>query len=232
MARLPRLYAPDVVQRIAQRASEGRLLFDSADDYRYFVELLRQAAGVHGLAIHAYALLPRQIHLLATPSHVDAVARTMQAIGRRFVPYMNRQAGRLGPLFDRRYRSTLIDAERYLLTCMRQLETQPVDQGLALTPHEWRWSSYRHHAGLEQETFLVDHPLYWALRNTPFERQAAYRSLVEAPLDAGTAATIERATEKGWALGGEAFLQFLSAQATRRTTPRRRGRPPKTLPSQ
>lgn len=224
MARLPRLYAPDVVQNIVQRASPGRLLFDSADDYRYFVELLRQAAGAHGLAIHAYALLPQQIHLLATPSNPGAAARTMQAIGRRFVPYRNRRSGRLGPLFDRRYRSTLIDAELYLLACMRYLEAQPVALGLTQSPDAWRWSSCRHHVGLEQETFLADHALYWALRNTPFERQAAYRSLVEQPLDSDTASAIETATERGWALGKEGFL---GSAATRRATPLRPGRPKK-----
>ncbi len=228
MARLPRLYAPGIVQRIVQRAAEGRLLFDEADDYRLFVELLGQAAHRHRLAIHAYVLLPRQFQLLATPSNADALPRTMQALGRCYVPHMNRRAGRLGPLFDRRYRSTLIEAERYLLPCMQLIETRPVDEGLAQSPQEWRWSSYRHHIGLEQETFLIDHPLYWALRNTPFERQAAYRSLVEAPLDKDTSSAIELATATSWGLGGESFLRSISEHASRRLIPLPRGRPKKS----
>lgn len=229
MARLPRLYAPGIVQRIVQRAAEGRLLFDSPADYRFLVELLSETAHTHGLAIHAYVLLPRQFQLLATPSNANALPRTMQAIGRRYVPYMNRRVGRLGPLFDRRYRSTLIEAERYLLACMQLIETRPVAEGVAQSPQEWRWSSYRHHIGLEQETFLVDHPLYWALRNTPFERQATYRSLVEAPLDAGVASAIEQATETSWGLGSESFLQSISEQASRRLSPLPRGRPKKSV---
>ena len=227
MARLPRLYAPGIVQRIVQRAGGGRLLFESAEDYRFFVELLKQAANSNRLAIHAYVLLPRQIQLLATPSNVNALPRTMQAIGRRYVPYMNRRTGRLGALFDRRYRSTLIEAEQYLLDCMRQVETQPVVEALAQSPDEWVWSSYRPHVGLEQETFLVDHPLYWALRNTPFERQAAYRALVETPLDADVASAIELATEMGWGLGSELFLQSIAGHTTRRAVPLSRGRPKK-----
>ncbi len=229
MARLPRPYAPGIVQRIVQRAAEGRLLFDGADDYRFLVELLSHAAHSNGLAIHAYVLLPRQFQLLATPSNANALPRTMQAIGRRYVPYMNRRAGRLGPLFDRRYRSTLIEAERYLLACMQLVEIGPLTEGLAQSPQEWRWSSYRHHIGVEQESFLVDHPIYWALRNTPFERQAAYRSLVEAPLDMSIASAIEQATETGWGLGSEDFLQSISEQASRRLVPLSRGRPKKPM---
>lgn len=229
MARLPRLYAPGVVHRVLQRAAEGRrLLFEDAEDYGFFVELLGDTARAHGLAIHAYVLLPAQFQLLATPRDADALPRAMQAIGRRYVPYRNRKAGRLGPLFDRRYRSTLIDADRYLFSCMQQLETQPVVVGLAQTPDQWRWSSHRHHVGREQETFLIDHALYWALRNTPFERQGAYQALFEAPLAADFASTIERATEMGWALGDDDFLQSIAPQSSRRAAPMRRGRPKKT----
>jgi putative transposase len=228
MARLPRLYAPDVVQRIVQRAAGDRTLFEDADDYRFFLDLTRQAASDHGLAVHAYALLPKQIQVLATPASPHTVPRTMQAIGRRYVPYINRRTGRIGPLWERRYRSTLIEAELYLLDCMRHLECQPVVHGYAQTPDEWRWSSYRHHVGLEQDTALVDHPLYWALRNTPFERQAAYRSLAETALDVELSRAIERATDSGWALGSETFLRAMAGQATRRITPLKRGRPRKT----
>ena len=228
MARLPRLYAPGIVQRVVQRAAEGRLLFDGADDYRLFVEILTQSSVTHGLAIHAYVLLPRQIQLLVTPSDANALPRAMQAIGRRYVPYMNRQAGRLGTLFDRRYRSTVLEAERYLMASMQHLEMQPVAEGLAQQPQAWRWSSYRHHVGLEQETFLVDHPLYWALGNTPFERQATYRSMLETPLASVISRDIERATESGWALGGENFLRAISPGATRRMIALPRGRPKKT----
>ncbi len=204
-------------------------MFDGADDYRFLAGLLGQTAHANGLAIHAYVLLPRQFQLLATPSSADALPRTMQAIGRRYVPYANRRSGRLGPLFDRRYRSTLIEAERYLLACMQLIETRPVAEGLAQSPQDWRWSSYRHHVGLEPETFLIDHPLYWALRNTPFERQAAYRSLVDAPLDAATVNAIEQATETSWGLGSEGFLHSISGDASRRLIPLPRGRPKKTL---
>lgn len=202
-------------------------MFDGADDYRLFVEQLKQSSRAHGLAIHAYVLLPRQIQLLVTPSDANALPRAMQAIGRRYVPYMNRKAGRLGPLFDRRYRSTLIEAEHYLMICMEHLEMQPVANGLAQQPEAWRWSSYRHHVGLEQDIFLVDHPLYWALGNTPFERQATYRSMLEKPLADSIARDIERATEAGWALGGETFLRAMSASATRRVIALPRGRPKK-----
>jgi putative transposase len=218
MARLARLHAPGIVQRVVQRSAAGRVLFDDEADYRFAVDLLAGTARANGVALHAYALLPDQLVMLATPSTGASLPSLMQAIGRRLAPYRNRKS---------RYRSTLIDADQYLFDCMRQIETAPVDAGLACSAAEWRWSSHRHHVGLETSPIVTDHALYWGLRNTPFERQAAYAALAEAPLGTGLVATIVEATEKGWALGGDDFLRALESESTRRLRPLARGRPKK-----
>lgn len=231
MARLPRLYAPSVVQHLVQQAAGGRQLFDDADDYRVFTDLLVSSARTHGLALHAYALLPARIELVATPSAPDSTAKTLQAIGRRYAPYLNRRQDRRGAVWDRRYRSTLIDADVYLLPVMRYVETRPAAEALVDTPAAWPWSSYGHHVGREQHPSLHDHPLYWALSDTPFERQALYRTLVEAPLDESLTARIRKATDQGWALGDAEFLDRVESLANRRVRPLPRGRPRRSVPN-
>ncbi len=227
MARLPRLYAPNAAHYLTQRAAPGRALFEAADDYPHFVELMRDAARAHGIAIHAYVLLPRSIEWLATPSGPGALAAALQAIGRRHVPYINRRSGASGGLWDGRYRSTLIDPEDYLLPVMRYIETRPVAERLVATPGEWMWSSHAHHAGIAQQSLVSDHLRYWALSDTPFERQAAYRALLDRPLDPAVAERIRASAERGWALGNEAFVETLEASGNRRARPLPRGRPRK-----
>jgi putative transposase len=227
MARLPRLYAPAIVQHIVQRPSDGRVLFVDADDYRLFIALLAEAVVTHGLALHAYVLLPTQFRLLATPRDPGAIARAMQSIGRRYVVHLNRRTGRSGPLWDRRYRSTLIDADRWLIPSMRFIERLPATAGTVATPGQWPWSSHGHHVGREQQAFLNDHAAYWALSNTPFERQALYGALVEAPVDEALAERIEQAVERGWVLGDAAFVAAVAGVLNRRGAPLARGRRPK-----
>jgi putative transposase len=224
MARLPRLYAPGIVQHVLQRPAEGRALFTDADDYALFTRLLADAVRVHGLALHAYVLLPTQVRLLGTPEASDSVARTMQAIGRRYVGHLNRKTGHTGALWHRRYRSTLIDAEAFLMPSMRMIEQQP-SQALRETAR--RWSSLDHHLGREQLPFIVDHAAYWALSDTPFERQAVYRALVETPVESALVRRIDDAVEHGWVLGDAAFVASLGDRLTRRPAPLRRGRPRK-----
>ena len=224
MARLARLYAPGVVQHVTQHGSDGRAIFSDAADYLAFIAILHEAARAHGLAMHAYVLMPGHVHLLATPLDADSIARVMQAVGRRYVPYFNRKSQRGGALWEGRYRSTLIDATEYLLTCTRYLETKPVAQGLAGSPGDYPWSSFAHHAGIANNPLVTDHALYWALGNTPFERQAAYRALFAKALDASVVTRIDDATEHGWALGNADFVAGLAAAANRRVRPLARGR--------
>jgi putative transposase len=75
--------------------------------------------------------------------------------------------------------------------------------------------------------WLADHPAYWALGNTPFEREAAYQQLAKASGSSDLMAEIEAATRKAWPLGSEEFRRRLGKLTDRRLEPARRGRPRK-----
>jgi len=227
MARLARLYAPSIAQHVVQRPAEGRVLFTDEEDYLFFVRLLAEAVRSEGLALHAYVLLPSQVRLLATPPHAATIGRVVQIVGRRYVPYLNRRTGRTGPLWDRRFRSTLVDPGSHLLDAMRYIERQAVAEGYASSPDLWRWSSHGHHIGREQQALVNDHPRYWSLSDTPFERQAAYRALADTPLEPAAAARIETMVDRGWILGEAAFVAALETELNRRGQPLSRGRPRK-----
>jgi putative transposase len=224
MARLPRLYAPGHPQHLVMRcAAERRFVIDD-DDYALLAELIMGAVRAEGVALHAFLLLPRQWRLVGTPPDERALARVIQSVGRRFAPHANARAGASGALWDRRYRSTVLDADEYLLPLMAHIEALPVRAAEATEATAWRWSSLRHHLGLERLSALTDHAVYWGLGNTPFERQAAYRRLIEAGVAQPVADRIDGATEHGWLLGGDLFAARLGESVNRRVLPLARGR--------
>ena len=231
MARLPRLYAPSIAQHVAQRAADGRIVFVDEDDYAFFTALLGDAVRLEGLALHAYVLLPTQVRLLATPPDARTIGRVMQFIGRRYVPYLNRKTRLSGSLWDRRYRSTLIDADAHLLEAMHYIERRAIDEGLVTTPENWRWSSHAHHVGREQTRFINDHQGYWGLSDTPFERQARYQALAAQPLEIARRAGIESSVDRGWVHGESAFVGAVANSLNRRGRPLQRGRRRKIIPT-
>ncbi|TXH05537.1 MAG: transposase [Nevskiaceae bacterium] len=225
MARLPRLAVAGFPHHVIHRGNNRELVFRDTADHQQWLDLLVEAAQHEKLAVHAYVLMPDHVHLLATPETDSGLSRTMQAIGRRYVPAYNRRHGRRGALWEGRYRATLLQPERYLLPCMAYIDLNPVRAGLVARAADYPWSSHAHYAGLRVEKWLKPHPEYWQLGNTPFAREARYVELVAQGLVAAQTDTLGDAVLKGWALGDRAFLEKLQQQTARRLTRGKAGRP-------
>jgi len=227
MARLARLYVPKQPQHVILRGLDQQPAFVDEQDYELFVDCLKAASRDHHLDVHAYVLMPGAVQLLVTPSDESSLPKAMQAVGRRYVAHFNRRYARRGTLWEGRYRATVIEGERYFLLASRVIELCPVRAQMVSAAEDYRWSSYRHHIGLTVDSLVTDHPLYWSLGNTPFERQRAYKELCEQPLDEREANELQQATLKGWVLGGDSYREWAARAANRRVSPLPRGRPKK-----
>ena len=227
MARLPRLVVPNHLHHVVARGNNDQPVFLDDTDYQQFLNLLRDTAQQHGVAIHAYALLPARVHLMATPSTEAALGKMMQAIGRQYVPWFNARHQRSGSLWEGRFRATVLDADDYFVPCAHLIEYQPLHDAVSMDMEHYRWSSHAHHTGARRQAWLTDHPAYWKLGNTPFEREAVYKQLCSTPPAPKMADAIGEATRKAWALGSEAFRASLAKLTDRRLEPARRGRPRK-----
>jgi len=225
MARLPRLTLPGYPHHVIQRGNNRQPIFASTADYQTLLELLAENARKFNVALHAYVLMENHFHLLATPQTADGLPQLMQAVGRRYVRYFNDKQQRSGTLWEGRYRSTLIQTERYLLACMAYIDLNPVRSGLVVQPGEYPWSSYGHYAGQRNDKFIAPHPLVWALGNTPFSREAAYADLVQAGISPAQQAALTDSVLSGWALGEPDFVADLQKKTERRVTKSSAGRP-------
>ncbi|MES2069129.1 MAG: transposase [Pseudomonadota bacterium] len=225
MARLSRLVISNQQHHIMQWGNDRQAIFRDADDYASFLSWLGEAARQFKVAIHAYALLPDHLHLLATPSDAEGLSRMMQWLGRHYVPYFNRKYQRAGTLWQGRYKATVMEPEAYFLKCCSYIELSPVQAGLAREPADYAWSSYLHHIGARHDAVITDHSLYWGMGNTPFQREAAYKDLLEQGVSSKDREALLHATEKGWLLGSAAFKLDMEKLTTRRVVPGKRGRP-------
>lgn len=231
MARQPRLILPKQAHHILQRGNDRQRIFREPADYERFLGWLAEAARFYRVAIHAYALLPTQLHLLATPETAEGLAAMMQKLGRLYVPWYNGKYDRAGGLFEGRFRTAVVESDRHLLMCSRYIELAPVREGEAGEPQAYAWSSYRHHAGVLADPVVTDHALFWGLGNTPFQREAAYIDLVAQGIGMEELAQVAGAVRTGQPLGSHAFKLDLEERSGRRILPAKRGRPFKTPPA-
>jgi putative transposase len=229
MARLARLAVAGHVHQLIQRGNNGQPVFIDRADREAYLRLLREAAVANDVALHAYALTDNEVSLLATPREARDLSRMMQAIGRRYGAGFNRRHGRTGTLWDGRFRATVIEPESHLQACICFIELAPLRAGLAGAAEDHPWSSARHHLGLVSDPLVTDHSLYWAIGNTPFEREAAHRQLLERALTPEKIDEIRDSTAKGWAIGSDPFKAALEESAGRRVRHGPRGRPRRDL---
>ena len=225
MARLPRLTLPGYAHHVIQRGNNRQSIFASTQDFQFMLELLEANARKFQVAIHAYVLMDNHFHLLATPQTAEGLPQMMQAVGRSYVRYFNDTHRRTGTLWEGRYKSTVIQTERYLLACMVYIDLNPVRAGMVAQARDYPWSSHAHYLGLRTDKLLTPHPLLWALGNTPFAREAAYAEMVATGVQAGQQQALTDSALRGWALGEPAFVKNLQTLTARRVTPKPRGRP-------
>ncbi|MEY4883154.1 MAG: hypothetical protein RIS34_1008 [Pseudomonadota bacterium] len=225
MARLPRLTLPGYPHHVIQRGNNRQAIFASLADYQTLLDLLRVNAEKFGVALHAYVLMTNHFHLLATPQTADALPQMMQAVGRSYVRYFNDSQGRTGTMWEGRYKSTLIQTDRYLLACMAYIDLNPVRAGLVAQAADYAWSSHGHYIGRRTDKLVTPHPLFWELGNTPFAREAAYADLVRAGVSDQQQRDLTQSALSGWALGEDDFVADLQKMTLRRVTKAVAGRP-------
>lgn len=215
MPRRARITMAAVPHHVVQRGHNRKATFFADEDYHAYLHHLRDGALRYGCAVHAYVLMTNHVHLLLTPANEDGLSKLMRYLGSRYVQYVNFVYRRRGTLWEGRFKSSMIDAESYLLRCYRYIELNPVRAEMVRRPEDYCWSSYAYHALGKTDPLIADHPLYQALGVTEEARRMAYRELFRHELDQDTLVEIRDSLNQGLALGVERFKDEIEAVVAR-----------------
>ncbi|MGR8953686.1 MAG: transposase [Gammaproteobacteria bacterium] len=227
MARLPRLDLPQVPQHIVQRGNNRQPIFFHEDDYGVYLEYLCEALVKNNCRLYAFVLMTNHVHLLALGETSSGVSSLMQSVGRRYVRYVNGLYRRTGTLFEGRFKSSLVDSECYLLTCMRYIELNSVRAGMVTKPEDYRWSSHQHHIAVNTIDWLSEPEEYHRLAANPKARALAYQELFKQAFSAHEIEAIRTHLNKGCVLASAKFQDEIEAILQRRTKIVPLGRPKK-----
>jgi putative transposase len=225
MPRAPRLDLPGIPQHVVQRGNNRQPCFFRTADRAKYLETLGEYAAAFGCAVHAYVLMTNHVHLLLTPGSAGAVSRTLQAIGRRYVRWLNNSFERTGTLWEGRYKSCLVESDRYLLACYRYIELNPVRAGLVPDPGDHPWSSYRSNSTGLHDGIVTPHAVYLELGADASARRERYRELVRAGLSEDELSLVRRYTNHQRALGSKDFQREVGAALGRPAGIGKAGRP-------
>ena len=226
MPRRARMYIPGFPYHVVQRGNNREACFLNTENYQFYLELWDALSQRYGVAVHAYCLMTNHIHFLVTPEHAESVSNTMKVVGSRYAQYINKRYRRTGTLWEGRHRASLVQSERYLLTCYRYIELNPVRAGIVKRPGEYRWSSYRLNAWGDPG-WLSQHPEYRRLGATSDAQRRAYRDLFKQRLDDADLHLLRKAAHYCRPVADERFRRRLEENYGLPTGQMNRGRPRK-----
>ena len=205
MARPLRLLKEQGFYHVMARGIERRDLFRSDTDRKNFIERLAELPTRFKVLIHAYVLMDNHYHLLIQPQGLN-LSQAVQWLNVGYGVWFNRKHQRVGPLFQGRFKSILIEEDGVLGSIVRYLHLNPVrirkfgldqinrkraEKGLPsawnqeLVPaalshlRAYRWSSYRAWVGLESA------PPWLKLSLRDREGEKAHRTAVEQAIRMG-----------------------------------------------
>lgn len=229
MARLPRICLPGIPQHVIQRGNNRQVCYASEEDFAMYAHWLREYAGKHRVALHAWVFMTNHVHLLLTPETENGISKLMQSLGRRYVRYFNHTYTRTGTLWEGRFKSCVIDAENYLLQCQRYIEMNPVRASMVASPEEYVWSSYRCNGLAQSSGLWTPHPVYQALGDTHEKRAECYRAVFRGHIGETLLKEIRRSVNQGMVLGNDSFRAEVERLSGRRTTQLKRGPKPRAV---
>ena len=228
MPRHPRIDLPDIAQHIIQRGNDRQAcFFEDIDRVRYLHDL-RDIARREHCRLHAYVLMTNHVHLLATPAAPGQVGRMMQALGRRYVRYINARYQRTGTLWEGRYKACPVMDERYLLRCQRYIELNPVRAGITVDPAGHPWSSPPGNILSPTDPLLTPHPAWLALGGDLPACRKAWRDWVMEDIDPHEIDAIRQHLRQQRVYAPERLRQAVEARIGRVIAPRKIGRPRRT----
>jgi len=142
MARPLRLEYPGAVYHVIARGNERRAVFREDRDRELYLERLEHYQKRFGFRVYAYCLMTNHIHL-AVETGKAPLSRIMLGLQGSYTQAFNRRHGRVGHLFQGRYKSLVVQKDRYLLALVRYIHENPVLARIVREPRDYRWSSDR-----------------------------------------------------------------------------------------
>ncbi len=176
MGRGPRIDIGDCVYHVINRANGRITLFHTAQEYKEFELLLIEMKELFDMRILSYVLMPNHWHLQLFPLRDKDISRSMQWLCSTHAHRVRAGTNTIGEghIYQDRYKSFLVENDRYFLTVLKYIERNPVRAKLTLRPEEWRWgSAYRRINGnFQEDSLLAEMPVdlpadYQAWINTP-----------------------------------------------------------------
>lgn len=154
MPRYARILSNSQVYHVMLRGNNREDIFIDDDDKTRIIDTLREKKQAGEFYLYAYCVMDNHIHLVIKEG-TDSLSRIIKRIGTSYAYYFNKKYMRIGHVFQDRFRSEIVDDDKYLLSLIRYVHQNPLKPGIGII-EGYRWSSYREYSGQKADLVETD----------------------------------------------------------------------------
>jgi putative transposase len=213
MPRKPRVHFPGAFYHVIVRGNRRQKIFKEEEDYKLYLEILKQNTDRYRVTLYAYVLMQNHIHLLVEVNDLP-LARLMQNLQFRYTRNFNIKYRKTGHLFQGRYKAILCEKDEYFLELSAYIHLNPVRAGIVADPSRYIWSSYKEYIRESKECLIEKQTKDFVLgqfARTRASSRSQYEKFVNSHLKDGHQKEMYEVTDQRF-LGREEFIEDIQKE--------------------
>lgn len=208
-----------LVYHIYNRGNFRLAIFNREDDYRHFINLLKNYKKEFNYKIYHWVIMPNHYHLVLEIEQPENISRLMAGLARAYTHYYHREYLTAGFLWQGRFKLQPVQKEKYLIACGRYIERNPIKANIAVNAADYPYGSAAFYCKAKDDGVTTTSPEYFRFGQNSLQRQVAYAEFLKS-FDSEEESSFERLENP---IGNSEFVRRL-IRANGRYIPRRKGR--------
>ncbi len=154
MSRMQRLIINNASYHIMVRGNQKQITFVEEEDFAKYLDLLRHYKREYGFKLYGYCLMPNHVHLILEVEDGIDLSKIMQGLNQAYTLWFNKKYEKVGHLWQGRYKSMVIQKNKYMLDCLEYVELNPIRANISKSPFDYPWSSWKARLGYMKDGLL------------------------------------------------------------------------------
>jgi putative transposase len=210
MARRTRHFLPDAIYHVMLRGNNGQAVFSSDAERCQFCLLMQQGTERYGHRILAFCFMTNHIHLVIQLKDVP-LSKIFQNLSFRYTRFYNQRHKTIGHLFQGRFKSVLVEGNRYLKELIRYIHLNPVRAMMVDDPLQYRWSSHQAYLMKQEFTWLTSDNCLKMFGESRHEAMEAFHHFVLLGIGRDDGIDFKKGISGG-ILGEDAFIEKMQEE--------------------
>jgi len=154
MSRGPRIFLDNAIYHIMVRGNQKQTTFREEADFLKYTDILRHYKIKYSFRLYGYCLMPNHVHLILEIKEGKDLGKIMQGLNQTYTIWFNNKYKKVGHLWQGRYKSMIIQKNKYLIDCIEYVELNPVRAKINSSPFGYPWSSWQVRLGYKKDSLL------------------------------------------------------------------------------